>query len=115
MATKITQFRYYADGNPNNYPLEWTWPHYCTSETFKKYSPIKQLGIQTLPGTRLYINSSNTPIIVGSTGIFELDVATTTATINGLRIEQDSMELIRNLDNGYLIIDIVYGDQGGNK
>ena len=112
MASRITQLRYYAEGNPNNQPSVFSWPNYCTQESFKKYSPINQLGIQTLPGTRIFINSSLTPIIIGSTGIFELDVSNTSATISGLRVEQASMEQIRDLENGYLIIDLVYGEQG---
>ena len=111
MASKITQLRYYAEGNENNQPRDNTWAAYCTQETFKKYSPITQLGIQTLPGTRFYINSGITPIIIGASGVFELDVTNTSATITGLRIDQSSMELIKNLDNGYLIIDLVYGEQ----
>lgn len=112
MANRITQFRYYAEDNENNYPLENSWASYCTQETFKKYSPITQLGIQALPGTRFYINSGITPIIIGSTGVFELNVTNTAASITGLRIDQASMETIKNLPNGYLIIDLVYGEQG---
>ena len=113
MATRITQFRYYAEGNENNYPQDFSWPSYCSQETFKKYSPILQLGIQTLPGTRIYLNSGISPIIIGATGIFELDVTNTSASIHGIRVDQQSMELIRDLENGYFIMDIVYGDQGG--
>lgn len=108
MATKIAQFRYYAEQNSNNQPQDWSWATYCEASTFKNYSPILQLGIQTLPGTQLYINSSTTPIIVGHTGIFELDVTNTSASIANLRIEQSSMQQIKDLPNGYLIIDIVY-------
>lgn len=112
MANRITQFRYYSEDNPNNYPIDNSWASYCTQETFKKYSPIMQLGIQTLPGTRIYLNSGITPIIIGSTGVFELDVSNTSATITGLRVDQYDMELIKNLPNGYIIIDLVYGEQG---
>lgn len=110
MATRMAQFRYYKDGASNNFP-DWTWTRYCTSESFKKYSPIISLGIQTIPGTKFYLNSSLKPIIVGNSGIFELDVKNTSATINNIRIDQDSMELLKNLPNGYLIIDIVYEEQ----
>lgn len=112
MATRMVQFRYYAENNANNFPVENSWASYCTQETFKKYSPILQLGIQTLPGTRFYINSGITPIIIGATGIFELDVTNTSASITSLRIDQASMEQIKKLENGYLIIDLVYGEQG---
>ena len=50
---------------------------------------------------------------MGVSGIFELDISNTSATINSLRIDQESMDLIRTLENGYLIIDIIYEEQGG--
>lgn len=109
MASKIHQFRYYSENNPNNYPQDWSWPVYCSTDTFKKYSPIMQLGIQTLPGVKFYLNSNTNPVIVGSTGIFELDITSTSGSIASLRIEQDSMEEINQLENGYLIIDMVCG------
>ena len=111
MATRVEQFRYYAQGNDNNYPSNWAWPAYCTVQTFRDKSPIYQLGIQTLPGTKLYINSSITPIVIGSSGIFELNVTDTSASITSFRIEQESMKRIDEEKNGYLIIDMVHGEQ----
>lgn len=108
--TKITQFRYYAKNNPNNYPFN-TWEHYCSDSSFKSYRPIQSFGIQTLPGTRIYLNQSSNPIIIGATGIFEIDCRNTTAILNSFRIEQSSMETIEQLDNGYLVIDLVYGKE----
>ena len=110
MATRMLQFRYYYDGNENNNP-NWKWQLYCTANSFKKYSPITAIGVQTLPGTKIYLNGSITPIIIGNSGIFELDVANTSATINNFRVDQESMKLIRDLQNGYIIIDIVYEEQ----
>lgn len=110
-ASRMVQLRYYTEGNANNYPSNITWPEFCTQETFKKYSPITQLGIQALPGTRFYINSGINPIIIGGSGIFELDVTNTSASITSFRMDQKSMELIRDLETGYLIIDLVYGEQ----
>lgn len=117
MSTRMTQFRYYADGNPNNCPYRketdkgWNWSYYCTSENFKKYSPILSLGVQTLPGTKIYINNSYNPIIIGSSGIFELDVTNTSASINNIRVDEESMKLIKDLPDGYIIIDMVYEEQ----
>jgi len=55
MATKMMQFRYYKDyikgdtvidDSVNyNYPETWDWTRYCTTDSFKKYSPIISLGI----------------------------------------------------------------------
>ena len=113
---RMIQFRYYDDNNPNNnsgaFGEKWSWRDYCTSQNFKKYSPILAIGIQTLPGTKIYLNSSINPIIIGYSGIFELNVENTSVSINNIRVDQKSMELIRDLPNGYIIIDMVYEDQG---
>ena len=118
-ARKIKQLRYYAEpiyddqGNITNalakknagYFLK---ADYCNETTFSQFAPIEQLGIQTLPGTKFYINQSLDPIIIGGTGIYELDLRNTTAILTSLRFDQDSMTTIANLDNGFLIIDLVY-------
>ena len=114
-SSRMIQLRYYKEGSANNYPSDITWPEFCTQETFRKYNPITQLGIQALPGTRFYINSGINPIIIGGSGIFELDVTNTSASITSLRMDQKSMELIRDLETGYLIIDLVYGEGGVSK
>ncbi len=112
---KMAQFRYYSKDNPNNsYPStdgEKSYTVFCGDVAFRAYAPIHQFGIQTLPGTKLFINQSQNPIIVGGTGVFEVDCDATTATINSFRIDQKSMETIDKLINGYLIIDIVYGSE----
>lgn len=106
----MTQFRYYADENNNNSP-NWRWTQYCATESFKAYSPILSLGVQTLPGTKFFINDSLTPIIIGNSGIFELDVSNTSVSINNIRFDQQSMETISSKQNGYLLIDVIYEDQ----
>ena len=110
MGTRVTQFRYYKDGHKNNYP-QWKWSSYCAADNFRKYSPIMAIGIQTLPGTKIYLNGSTNPIIIGSNGIFELDVRNTSASISSIRVDQNSMNLIQKLQNGYFIMDMVYEEQ----
>ena len=76
MAKQIMQFRYYGKDHTNNQPEG------ISIETLKKnggifkdYLPFTQLGIQTLPGTRFYLNNNEeAPIIIGSTGIYELEL-----------------------------------------
>jgi hypothetical protein len=47
--------------------------------------PIVHLGIQTLPGTKVYLNSNmDAPVIIGATGIYELDLEGTTGLISSL-------------------------------
>ena len=77
MARRVTQFRYYGNNNKNNSHPESgnTAANFVNGEVFRDYFPIYQLGIQTLPGTKFYLNSSRVdPIIVGATGIYELDL-----------------------------------------
>jgi len=52
------------------------------------------------------------PIIIGGTGIFELDLRNTTAILSSLRFDKNSMINIAKNPNGFLIIDMVYS--GGN-
>lgn len=109
---KIKQLRYYADDHPKNAGYQRS-AQFCNETSFSYFAPIEQLGIQTLPGTKFYLNQSLDPIIIGSTGIYELDLRNTTAILSSLRFDAKSMEKIKDLDNGFLIIDLVYTG-GGN-
>ena len=80
MAKKIKQFRYYAENdtnaNPNytrNYPDSISARNLISGSIFATSTPIVQLGIQALPGTRFFLNGNQYPIIIGNTGIYELD------------------------------------------
>lgn len=111
---RIAQFRYYSSKGKNaehNYPPQYTYQNFCVNESFAGYNPIRQFGIQTIPGTKIYLNASQNPVVIGSTGIFEIDCQNTTANITTFRVAEDSMKTIDNLENGYLIIDIVYGEE----
>ena len=111
MAKHIMQFRYYNDeqGN-NNQPESLKAKNLEKGENniFSKYTPITQLGIQTLPGTRFYLNSNiEGPIIIGSTGIYELDLEGI-SKINSLYFDSTSLKLIADNPNAFLIIDVIY-------
>ncbi len=112
MAKKVGQIRFYSNGSTQNYPGD----NKITTQTllhgaaFKNYYPIIQLGVQTLPGTRMYINGFTTPVIVGSTGIYELSVDGL-SSITDLQFDRTSLNTIANNDNAYLLIDFVY-EQG---
>ena len=69
--------------------------------------PISQLGIQALPGTKFYLNGSNDPIIIGHTGIYELDLEGL-AEITALSFDAKSIEAINGNNNSFLIVDIIY-------
>lgn len=106
MTKQVKQFRYYSEDDKNNtYDT-----HIGTLESghlFTNTIPIIQLGIQALPGTRFYLNGSDDPIIIGSTGIYELDFNGETR-ITAIRFNPDSLLKIANLDNACLLVDIVY-------
>jgi predicted nucleic acid-binding Zn-ribbon protein len=54
---------------------------------------MKQIGIQTMPGVKFYLNNSIEPIIVGSTGIYELNVENLTE-ITALSFDTTSINMI---------------------
>lgn len=124
MANKrIAQFRYFGDSNSNfnsqdkdaiyhqldsNQPNGLTAADLCAGTVFTDYTPIVQLGIQALPGTKFNLNTNLDPIVIGTTGIYELDLSDSSAVITSLTFEQSSIEYIQANPDGYLIIDIVY-------
>ena len=122
MAYKVKQFRYYNDKSSEvteskrNQPTTLdgtttliTSEHYAKGDVFGKYFPVTQLGIQALPGTKFYLNEAVDPVIIGATGIYELDL-TNGIQISKISFAHDSMEKIKNNDNAFLIVDIIYDD-----
>lgn len=122
MAYKVKQFRYYNDKssevseNKRNQPTTLdgtttliTSEHYANGDVFGKYFPVTQLGIQALPGTKFYLNEAVDPVIIGATGIYELDL-TNGIQISKITFDPKSMEIIKNNDNAFLIVDIIYDD-----
>lgn len=119
MAYKIKQFRYYSDDSPLNKPAIFkgkiiSTNNYASNEPnnniFSNYYPIYQLGIQTLPGTKFYLNDNLEEVMIGSTGIYELDLGLNTK-LTKIRFNSQSMETIKNNENAYLIIDFLYDDK----
>ena len=107
MARKIYQFRYYANGSGQT---NVTAGELTGGNLFAKYAPVVQLGIQSLPGTKFYLNGNSTnPIIIGSTGIYEIDVSND-AAITAMSFDSSSIKTINDSGTGYLIIDIIYGE-----
>lgn len=122
MAYKVKQFRYYNDKSSEvseskrNQPATLdgtttliTSDHYVSGDVFGKYFPVTQLGIQALPGTKFYLNEAVDPVIIGATGIYELDL-TNGIQISKITFDRKSMEIIKNNDNAFLIVDIIYDD-----
>lgn len=113
MKKKIMQFRYYGDGHANNYPVNITSTNLSSGVIISQYcGKIFQLGIQTLPGVQFSVNNSKDMIMIGTTGIYELNVEGYTE-INALNFSNNSLKAIaQEGTNGYLIIDIICEDVG---
>ena len=114
---QVKQFRFY--GTPDdlsksqNYPEDLSINDLYTGRIFYDYTPITQIGIQSLPGTKFYLNNNSTktnPIILGYTGTYELNIEGI-AEINNLCFETESLLRINKIPGASLIIDIVYGGE----
>ena len=117
MANKIKQFRYYNDTNNlgKNSPsvitidgadVDVSYAHYVSGAVFGECFPVLQFGIQSLPGTKFYLNNSIYPVVIGSTGIYELDLKGVTQ-ITEIHFDKRSLNLINENNNAYLIVDII--------
>lgn len=116
MAKTIKQYRYYGDFNEKNSPLNIYKENmdasgskniFINDSIIQDLGMLTHVGIQGLPGTKIYINQNKTPILLGGTGIFELDL-TNYSFIYTLQIDYESAKLIEETENGYLIIDAIY-------
>lgn len=120
MAKAIHQFRFYNDSasEDRNEPSHDAFngvggaAGFADGDVFKNYYPFYQLGVQTIPGTMIYLNGSEDPVIIGSTGIYELD-AQDGVEISTLQIDGRSLGMINEAEDGYIIIDILYDDRRG--
>jgi hypothetical protein len=106
MKRYVKQFRYYGEGSSLN-SVDINATALANGGAFNNYTPIVKLGIQTIPGTRFYINGSVESTIVNNSGIFELDLEDR-IQITGLRFNPMSLVKISQMEKGYLLVDIVY-------
>ncbi len=112
MAKRIKQIRYYNENNAKNYPggTSLGMTKLINGSAFKINGNnvlITQLGIQTVPGVKFYLNESDNSVMVGSTGIYELDLEGI-SYITSIKFDKASMNLINQNTNAYLIVDILY-------
>lgn len=110
MSKNLIQFRYFGENNSENYPTTVGAIDYQSGEVFYDYLPIVQLGIQTIPGVKFYLNDSTYPIVIGNSGVYDL-MADGTLKITKLQFDKDGLERIAKERNNYLIIDILYGKE----
>lgn len=108
----IKQFRYYGNENASNYPVISNYRlQLINGNIFKNHGQISQLGIQGVPGTKFYLNNSENPIIIGGTGIYELDLGDSGA-ITAIRFDSESIDIYDNSEIERMLIDIVYEGMG---
>lgn len=108
----IKQFRYYSDNDERNYPMDLTQDVLVYGNIFEGLN-ISQLGIQGRPNTILYLNNTDKdfPIIIGETGIYEIDLQDSASSINTIQFHPDSL-LEYGDGKDRLLIDIIYEGQG---
>lgn len=107
---KIGQVRFYSSGNAKNQPSQLRTSQLISGSVFSTIGNggrIVQLGIQTLPGVKFYINKGAHPLVVGNTGVYDLELDNNT-TITSLSFDATSINLIDNNENSYLIVDYIY-------
>ena len=113
MAKQVRQFRYYNQSNAQNknYPADLSLRHLVSGSAFSECPHILQLGIQSLPGTKFYLNNSNNPVIIGTTGIYELDLQNH-GYIHSIRFDPTSLaQYTGGTESDRILIDIIY--EGG--
>ena len=112
MSKKLKQFRFYGNDDPRNFPPDKTIEDYQTGKVFETANvfPIAQLGIQGPPGTKFYLNGSVNYITIGISGIYDLDIKNG-SRVTGLGFDRLSLERVNEGGTGYLIVDILYGEE----
>ena len=109
MSKRVKQFRYINKNSPANYPDGLTYQNLTSGVAFQGCPSIIQLGIQALPGTKFYVNGGYSPVIIGTSGIYELDL-NGLSEISSLYFNGDSIRAIEESDIATLLIDILYED-----
>lgn len=107
MSKKIFQFRYFGDENPENFPQVINAEKLYSGSVFDGYTPITKIGIQSIPGLRFRFNNNVDDIILGGTGLYELDLSNSSGVITAISFNQQSIDSINRNKNAYLIIDFV--------
>ena len=99
----------HPQSNKNTFGI--TKENLINGSAFQQYLPLSQLGVRALPGTQFYINGGVNPVIIGFTGLFEIDL-TNGGSITELKFDEKSIEAIETNDSAYLVVDML--GMGGN-
>lgn len=112
MVQNFKQVIYNCANSAKNFPNTLTAASLIDGSAFEGYSII-QLGVRALPGTKFYINGNKSPVIVGFTGLFDIDLSNG-GSIETLAFDPDSIQEIEKRDTAYLVVDMAYTTGGNN-
>lgn len=93
--------------NHYNFPSGIKGVDLINGSAFSQYMPLSQLCIQAPPGTKIYFNDDNTPVIIGFTGLFEVNLDHGGAVYK-MKFDSGSIQKIKNNNSALAIIDMVY-------
>lgn len=111
MQYSFNQIVYNADNSNHNVPADLTKD--SVNGKLTEYTPLYQLGVRALPGTKFYLNGSPTPVIIGFNGVFEIDFTDKKGGfITSIQFDADSLKAIADNDSGYLVVDMMYLTKG---
>lgn len=111
-ATNFYQITWCGDNNVLNFPTGITRQSLIDGTAFEDFYPIIQLGVQAVPGTRFFLNDSKYPVMIGPSGIWEIDTSAGTA-IRQLIFDNGSLILNENAQSTHgVIIDLIYAGEG---
>lgn len=124
MIREVYQFRYYGENNDKNYHPGMKHKEDYTKinaenlqfgTAFQEYMPVRQLGVQSIPGTKFYLNDSISPIVIGSTGIYEIEL-NSLVEIQRLSFDPESIQAVQQSPTFFIIVDILCEkeNEGGN-
>lgn len=108
---RIMQFRFSGDGSSSNYPNSGETAISAEKLKYKNifqgYNQISQLGIQGQPGTAFYLNGSEYSILLGETGIYEIDLQDR-GYITSINFVDNTAFKTYSPNRNQLLIDIIY-------
>lgn len=97
---RVKQIIYNPNGDNRN--------DFISGNAFKKYLPIVQLGIQSVPGVTFRVNgSTDDGVRIGLTGIYELELSDN-VYINSLAFDAPSLAMIDSSNTNKIVVDILY-------
>ena len=107
MQYSFNQIVYNKDSSNYNIPASLT--KSTVNSELAKYTPLYQLGVRALPGTKFYLNGSSIPVIVGFNGVFEIDFTDKSGGfITSIIFDSDSLDSIEENDSAYLVVDMMH-------